>query len=56
MVTVAGSESATVRLRNHLRVIITGSGSVYYLGDPGVEVSITGTGRVLRLEGRVRSG
>jgi hypothetical protein len=45
-VTISSSSSATVRVSDRLVVTITGNGSVYYIGDPVVESTITGTGRV----------
>jgi hypothetical protein len=48
-ITYAGS--ATVRVRDHLRVTIRGGGNVFYIGDPVVESSISGSGKVLKIEG-----
>ena len=50
-VLVSGSGSATVRVDERLTVEIHGSGSVYYLGDPEVESTVTGTGRLVALGG-----
>ena len=43
--------SATVRVSERLEASISGSGSVYYYGDPMVESLITGSGSVVRLGG-----
>lgn len=48
-VEVAHRGSATVRVSQRLRATISGSGSVYYFGDPEVESLITGSGQVVRL-------
>ena len=50
-VTVAVSHvgSATVRASERLNATISGSGSVYYYGDPVVDSFITGSGRLVRL-------
>jgi hypothetical protein len=40
--------SATVRVRDRLDVTISGSGSVYYYGDPVVTRNITGSGRCVK--------
>jgi len=48
-VVLSGSGSATVRVEDRLVVTIVGPGSVYYLGDPEVESTITGTGQVVRI-------
>jgi len=50
-VRISGGGSATVRARDRLVVTIVGSGSVYYIGDPIIESSITGSGSVIRIEG-----
>jgi hypothetical protein len=41
--------SATVRAGERLQATISGSGSVYYYGDPTVQSLVTGSGRVVRL-------
>lgn len=38
--------SATVRVRDHLRVEISGKGTVHYYGDPGVDANVSGPGEV----------
>jgi hypothetical protein len=48
-VVLSGSGSATVRVRDRLTAAVTGSGSIYYLGDPVVESTVTGSGEVVRL-------
>jgi len=42
---------ATVRVRDHLRATIHGSGNVFYFGDPIVDSSITGSGYVVKIGG-----
>ena len=49
IVDVSRTGSATVRVSERLQATISGSGSVYYYGDPFVESSITGQGRVVKL-------
>ena len=46
---VSGLCSATVNVRDHLKVTISGGGSVQYLGSPTVEQNISGLGHVERL-------
>ena len=48
-VEINGSQSATVRVTNRLVVRIVGSGCVYYIGNPIIESSITGSGCVEKL-------
>jgi hypothetical protein len=43
--------SATVRVQDHLTVTINGSGNVYYIGDPIVDSTITGSGKVVKIGG-----
>lgn len=45
-----GSGSATVRVSDRLVANVTGSGCVYYLGDPIVESTVTGSGCVEPLD------
>jgi hypothetical protein len=49
VVTIAGSGSATVRVRHRLDAHLSGSGSVLYYGNPTVYESVTGAGEVRRL-------
>jgi len=46
---VSGLGSATVNVSDHLKVTISGGGSVEYLGSPTVEQNISGLGHVERL-------
>lgn len=48
-VTIRSSGSATLRVSDRLVVWITGSGWVRYIGNPIVESTVTGSGRVVRL-------
>lgn len=48
-VDVSHSGSATVRVRERLQAAISGSGSIFYFGDPVLESRITGSGEVVRL-------
>jgi len=50
-VLIARSGSATVRVRDRLTATINGSGNIYYIGDPTVDSSISGSGRVERIGG-----
>jgi hypothetical protein len=45
-VVVESSDSATVRVSDLLIATIKSTGSVYYIGSPTVEATITGTGKV----------
>lgn len=44
-----GEGDATVRVSDVLVVTITSSGSVYYIGSPTVDATITGTGQVVQI-------
>jgi hypothetical protein len=46
--TISGSGSGTIRVRDHLRATLSGSGSLLYFGSPEVDQNVTGTGRVER--------
>ena len=48
-VTIEGSGSATVRVSDWLEVNLVGSGSVFYIGDPVVTISGSGSGRVQKI-------
>jgi hypothetical protein len=48
-VRIGSGGSATVRVQDHLSATINGSGNVYYLGDPIVESSISGSGGVVKI-------
>lgn len=50
-VRITNMGSATVRVQDLLNVTIRGSGSAYYIGDPTIESSISGSGRVVKIEG-----
>jgi hypothetical protein len=43
---VGGSGSATVNVSDKLDAIVSGSGSIEYVGDPAVEQEVSGAGRV----------
>jgi hypothetical protein len=47
-VTVSGAGRVVVRAEKTLRIVLSGAGSVEYLGDPEVTQEITGIGRVSR--------
>ena len=47
-VTIGGTGSSTVRVRDHLRVVLTSSGWLRYFGSPQVDEEVTGTGEVER--------
>ncbi|MEX1182841.1 MAG: head GIN domain-containing protein [Gemmatimonadota bacterium] len=47
--TISGSGTATVRARDWLRAVLSGSGDLRYYGNPSVEQSVTGSGRVQRV-------
>ena len=48
-VRVTGLGFATVRVRDHLKVVISGGGSVKYIGNPTVEQDVSGVGHVERI-------
>ncbi len=45
-VTCSGSGSATVRVREHLKATVSGSGNIHYTGNPTTEYHDTGSGEV----------
>ena len=47
---LSGLGLATIRVREYLKVAISGGGLVTYIGSPTVEQSITGIGRLERIE------
>ncbi|HEX6309436.1 MAG TPA: head GIN domain-containing protein [Longimicrobiales bacterium] len=47
--TLSGSGSATIRVRDYLKAVLSGSGFLRYYGSPVVDETVTGTGRVERL-------
>ena len=46
-----GTGDATIRVSELLRARVSGLGSVYYIGDPVVDSSITGSGNVVQIGG-----
>ncbi|HEX6132788.1 MAG TPA: head GIN domain-containing protein [Longimicrobiales bacterium] len=46
---ISGSGNATIRVRDYLRAVLSGSGNLRYYGSPAVDETVTGTGRVERL-------
>lgn len=46
---LSGSGTGTVRARNTLRVVLSGSGSLRYYGGPAVQQTVTGSGKVQRM-------
>lgn len=50
-VEILGAGTASVWVEDELRVRISGSGSVRYLGDPTIDTVITGSGTVTRVGG-----
>lgn len=47
-VRVVGSGNAEITVLNELTAIITGSGSIYYSGNPRVSANVNGSGKVIR--------
>ena len=47
--TLSGSGTSTVRARDWIYAIVAGAGSLRYYGNPVVQQTITGSGRVLRV-------
>lgn len=48
-ITISGVGDVRIHVNEELNVIISGTGSVYYSGDPGViNTNITGTGQVIK--------
>ena len=45
-VRIESSGSATVRVSDHLTAVVAGAGSVFYIGNPVVSSTITGSGTV----------
>jgi len=54
-VSIAGTGSATVHVRDALDVTIEGTGSVNYIGDPQVHQNINGVGTVTRVQTALKS-
>jgi hypothetical protein len=48
---ISGQGEATVRVSERLAVLISGIGSVFYIGNPELDISITGTGDVTQIGG-----
>jgi hypothetical protein len=48
-VLIAYGGSATLRVQDHLTVTIRGSGNVYYIGDPIIDSTITGSGTLVKI-------
>jgi len=49
VVTLSSMGSATVRVSGTLDVTISGSGTVYYIGNPVITSNITGTGSLQKI-------
>lgn len=47
-VTMSGAGSSTIRVRDTLRAVLSGAGSLRYYGSPTVQQTVTGSGRVER--------
>ena len=47
--TISGSGNMNVNVIDFLKVLIPGSGSVFYTGDPELDITITGSGTVNKL-------
>lgn len=45
---ISGSGDMQLNVIDYLDVTISGSGSVYYIGDPSINVKITGSGQVIK--------
>ncbi len=45
---ITGAGSGRLSVSDYLKATITGSGNLYYRGEPATEVHITGTGKVIR--------
>lgn len=45
-INLSGSGNATLRITDYLDAKLTGSGNIYYYGNPRVKKNITGSGRV----------
>jgi len=45
---VSGSGSARLTVEEYLKAIVSGSGDIYYYGNPGLDVRVSGSGRVAR--------
>jgi hypothetical protein len=50
-VTMSGSGPVTIRVRDRLRAVLSGSGTLRYYGSPQVQQTVTGSGRVERAGG-----
>lgn len=47
--TITGSGNMNVNVIDYLKVFISGSGSVFYMGDPDLDVNITGSGTINKI-------
>jgi hypothetical protein len=48
-VRITASGSTAIRARDHLRVHISGSGDVHYIGNPTIDQTVTGSGNIERV-------
>lgn len=49
VIDITGSGKADVHVTDYLKAIISGSGSINYLGDPSIDSHITGSGRITKM-------
>ena len=49
VVSITGSGKADVHVTDHLKAIISGSGSINYRGDPGLDSHVTGSGKITKM-------
>jgi len=49
-VTISGSGDSKVNIENELKAVISGSGSVYYKGNPVINATSVGSGRIRELK------
>lgn len=46
-ITITGSGNARLNVEEYLKVFIAGSGTIYYIGNPEVDLHISGSGNVI---------
>jgi hypothetical protein len=48
---LSSSGSATIRVQESLRVILSSSGTLYYIGSPDLQVDVSSNGKAVQIEG-----
>jgi len=48
---LSSTGSATIRVQDSLRVILSSSGTLYYIGSPELQVDVSSSGKAVQIEG-----